>query len=71
VAALFPDGTVDTKCVADHAVGVVGNYHGEHYIYYFGSAWARYDVRTAEEWEARIRWFLRSVRQPLKPILNY
>ena len=71
VAVLFPDGTVETKCVADHAVGVVGNYHGGHYIYYFGSAWARYDVRTAEEWEARIRWFLRSVRQPLKPILNY
>ena len=66
VAALFPNGPVETKRLDHHAVGIVRHYQGEPYTYYFGSAWSKYDVRTAEEWKSRIEWFLRSVANPLK-----
>ena len=70
VAALFPNGEVTTKCLGNHALGVLPNYRGEHYIYYFGSAWSKYDVRTAEEWKERIEWYLRSLKNPLKVTLK-
>ena len=66
VAALFPNGTVETRRHRGHALGIVKDYDGSPYTYYFGSAWSKYDVRTPEEWEARIRWFLRGLRQPLQ-----
>ena len=74
VAALFPDGNVKTqKLMFDqpkggsegHALGIVSDYRGDRYTYYFGSAWSRYDVRTQAEWQQRIDWFMRSLRQPL------
>ena len=65
VAALFPDGEVTTRRHRGHALGVLGSYDGQRYAYYFGSAWAKYDVRTPEEWQARIAWFMRSLKQPL------
>ena len=70
VAALFPEGQVETKRQGGHALGIVRNYQGEHYTYYFGSAWSKYDVRTEEEWKARIEWFLRSLKQPLQVTLK-
>ena len=66
VAALFPNGPVETKRLGNHAVGVVRNYRGEPFTYYFGSAWSKHDVRTSEEWLLRIAWFLRSVENPLQ-----
>ena len=66
VAALFPNGTVETKQHQGHALGIIPGYQGQHYVYYFGSAWAKYDIRTAEEWQARIEWFLRSLENPLQ-----
>ena len=74
VAALFPNGNVTIKKVLfdqpkggneGHALGIVSDYKGEPYTYYFGSAWSRYDVRTQVEWQQRIDWMLRSMRQPL------
>jgi len=74
VAALFPEGNVKTqKLMFDqpkggnegHALGIVSDYRGDRYTYYFGSAWSRYDVRTQAEWQQRIDWFMRSLRQPL------
>jgi len=74
VAALFPNGNVKTsKLLFDkpahgsegHALGIVDDYRGEPYTYYFGSAWSRYDVRTQAEWQQRIDWTLSSVEQPL------
>ena len=74
VAALFPYGQVTTeKRLFDqpkngnegHALGIVSAYNGEPYTYYFGSAWSRFDVRTPAEWQQRIDWTLRSLRQPL------
>ena len=66
VAALFPYGTVETRRHDGHALGIIKNYHGERYTYYFGSAWSKYDVRTPEEWQARIQWYLRGLQQPLR-----
>ena len=70
VAVLFPNGTVDTRRHDGHALGVVKGYAGERYTYYFGSAWSKYDVRTPEEWQARIQWYLRSLHQPLQTKLH-
>jgi len=66
VAALFPDGKVETRQHRGHALGIMKDYHGERYTYYAGSAWAKYDVRTPEEWKARIEWFLRGLQTPLQ-----
>ena len=74
VAALFPEGNVRTQTLLfdqprggneGHALGIVDGYQGQPYTYYFGSAWSRYDVRTQAEWQQRIDWTLRSLRQPL------
>ena len=65
VAALFPNGPVSTHRQHGHALGIHPAYDGSRYTYYFGSAWAKYDVRTPEEWQARIDWFLRNLQQPL------
>lgn len=76
VAALFPEGNVCTRLLeapsakagyAAHAVGIVDDYQGQPFTYYFGSAWSKYDVRTPQEWEQRIAWFLRSMKEPLTP----
>jgi hypothetical protein len=74
VAALFPDGVSKTEKQLfseprggneGHALGIVNDYQGKPYTYYFGSAWSRYDVRTQDEWQQRIDWTMRSLRNPL------
>lgn len=66
VAALFPNGTVETRRHRSHALGIVSGYRGDRYTYYFGSAWSKYDVRTPQEWQARIEWYFRSLATPLE-----
>ena len=70
VAAIFPKGVVSTKRIGHHVVGVLPDYRGQEYTYYFGSAWAKYDIRTVEEWQDRIAWFLRSLESPLHIFMN-
>lgn len=70
VAVLFPNGKVTTHKQDNHVLGIVSDYDGKPYTYYFGSAWAKYDVRTEQEWEARIQWFLRGLQQPLQVTLK-
>ncbi len=70
VAALFPDGQVETRRHRGHALGILPRYDGSTYTYYAGSAWSKYDVRTPDEWASRIRWFLNSLRQPLQVSLR-
>ena len=65
VAVLFPNGKVSTRKQDNHVLGIVNDYNGKPYTYYFGSAWSKYDVRTPQEWQQRIEWFLRSVKEPL------
>ena len=65
VAVLFPNGNVTTRRQDNHVLGIVNDYDRKPYTYYFGSAWAKYDVRTEVEWTARIQWFLRQLEQPV------
>ena len=76
VATLYPDSNVETKVQLfdkphdgseGHLLGIHHNYNNaEPFTYYFGSAWSKYDVRTMQEWQQRIEWTLRSLREPLK-----
>ena len=75
VATLYPKGTVETRKQLfaqpsggneGHALAILDGYKGERFTYYFGSAWSKNDVRTMAEWQQRINWTLRSLRQPLK-----
>lgn len=76
VATLYPDGVSATKKVLDetpahgnygHLLGLLDSYdNGTPWTYYFGSAWSKYDVRTLIEWQERIGWTMRSLRQPLE-----
>ena len=74
VATLYPNGVTETtKRLFDqprdgnegHALGIQHDYSGEPFSYWFGSAWSKYDVRTQAEWQQRIDWTLRSIREPL------
>ena len=75
VATLFPNGIGETRVQElkekrggneGHAIGIVENYAGEPYTYYFGSAWSKFDVRTQTEWQQRIDWTMRCIREPMK-----
>lgn len=76
VAALFPNGVSETKCLmydnptrgnAGHVLGIVKDYKGgDKYTYYFGSAWSKYDCRSLEEWQLRVKSALESLREPLQ-----
>ena len=66
MAVLFPNGKVTTRRQDNHVLGIASDNASTSFSYYFGSAWAKYDVRTADEWQSRIQWFLRSVQQPLQ-----
>ena len=75
VATLYPKGTVETRRLesgggVSHALGIVDGYRGERFTYYFGSAWSKADVRTLGEWQQRIAWTLRSLREPLKVTID-
>ena len=79
VATLYPDGISETRKQLfaqpkdgneGHALGIQKDYHGEPFTYYFGSAWSKADVRTQAEWQQRIDWTLRSIRQPLQVVLE-
>ena len=67
VAVLFPDG-VSKTCMLEgelnHAIGIVDNYQGAPYTYYFGSAWSRYDIRSQAQWQLTIDEFMSRI--PIK-----
>lgn len=74
VGALFPNGNVTTQRVSDaepvngsagHAVGVTEYKPGEKFVYYFGSAWSKNDVRTFNEWKLRASEYVEALRAPL------
>lgn len=73
VATLFPEGIDETLLLEgekDHALGIVRNYDGRPYTYYFGSAWSSYDVRTQAQWQLVIDEFLDNLSNPLKTQLQ-
>ncbi|MBR5688090.1 MAG: DUF4861 domain-containing protein [Prevotella sp.] len=75
VAALFPHDITETKTlmsepvngIAGHAVGIKKNYQsGDRFIYYFGSAWSKGDVRTFDEWKLRIEHLLTALHSKME-----
>ena len=67
VATLYPEGVSEVcqlEGEQDHALGIVNNYKGEPYTYYFGSAWSLYDVRSQAQWQLTIDEFMS--RTPIK-----
>ena len=73
VATLYPNGINET-CKLDgelnHALGIVNNYKGEPYTYYFGSAWSLYDIRSQAQWQLTIDEFLKNLSTPITYIIN-
>ena len=68
VAALFPYGVDKTMIHAGeqrHALGIIKDYLGEPYTYYFGSAWSNYDIRSQIQWQLCIQEYLNNQRNPL------
>ena len=70
LGVLFPDAPVTIKTHEQegvrHALGIIDNYQGEPFTYHFGSAWSKFDVRTQAEWQQRIDWTLRNLREPMR-----
>lgn len=67
VAVLFPNGVSETRRLEgeqNHAIGIVDNYQGTPYTYYFGSAWSGYDIRSQAQWQLTIDEFMS--RTPIK-----
>ena len=69
VGTLFPNGvdeTVMLKGNKNHGIGIVRQYSGQPYTYYFGSAWSLYDVRTLAEWKLLANDYLHHIKNPLQ-----
>ena len=67
VAVLFPEGVNETRLLEgelNHGIGVINNYQGTPYTYYFGSAWSLYDIRSQAQWQLTIDEFM--ARTPIK-----
>ena len=68
VGTLYP-AAVDEAVVLEgtprHAIGIVRNYDGRPFTYYFGSAWSCYDVSTMAHWRLLADEQLQGIRQPL------
>ena len=76
IACLFPGSDVKTfvgtpkpyktEAAVPHALAVTEIKAGNHWVYYAGTAWSKYDVRNQREWQCRIATTLESLRYPLK-----
>lgn len=74
VGTLFPNGVDETILYPStgsgsgeprHAIGLVHQYKGKPYTYYFGSAWSSYDVRTMAHWQLLADEYLHNIKNPL------
>ncbi len=68
VGTLFPNGVDETTRLngnKKHALGIVHQYNGKPYTYYFGSAWSSSDVRTMAEWQLLANNYLNNIKKPL------
>jgi len=68
VGTLFPNGVDETILLEGdkrHGVGIVRNYSGKPYTYYFGSSWSGYDVRTFAQWQLIANEYLHNLANPL------
>ena len=66
VALLFPDRPVEITTMEGHGMGIMRNYQGGRFHYWFGAAWSEFDVRSQAEWQARVEGFMQAIKQPLR-----
>lgn len=66
VALLFPDRSVEITTMEGHGIGIMRNYQGGRFHYWFGAAWSEFDVRSQAEWQARVEGFMQAIKQPLR-----
>ena len=64
-ALLFPDSPVTITQQESHALGILRNYQGGRFHYFFGAAWSEFDVRSQDEWQCRIDGFMLAKKQSL------
>ena len=69
-ALLFPEfSTLNSQfsieLMESHALGILKNYQGGRFHYFFGAAWSEFDVRSQGEWQLRIDGFMQAQRNPL------
>lgn len=63
---LFPDQEKKRRSNADGHVLAVSDYEpGSDYVYYWGFAWNKADIKTADAWNRYMADFARKVRNPL------
>ena len=68
VGTLFPNGVSETMTLKgnkSHGIGIVREYSGNPYTYYFGSAWSNNDVKTFAEWQLLANNYLHNIKNPL------
>lgn len=68
VGTLFPNGVDETTKLngnKTHGLGIMRQYGGKPYTYYFGSAWSSYDVKTMIEWQLLANDYLNNIKNPL------
>ena len=68
VGTLFPDGVDEAlmlKGEFNHGLGIIHQYKGQPYTYYFGSAWSGYDVRTMAQWQLVAAEYLQNLKNTL------
>ena len=68
VGTLFPEEVNEARVLEgkpSHAIGIVQQYTGQPYTYYFGSAWSNYDVGTMNHWRLVAEETLQSIKTPL------
>lgn len=68
VATLFPEGVSETKLLKgeqNHGIGIVEDYQGAPYTYYFGAAWSLFGIGSQGQWQVVIDEFLASLRHPI------
>ena len=73
VGTLFPYDVDETKKLdgkKNHGLGILHQYSGQPYTYYFGSAWSSYDVRTFAEWQLLAIDYLHSLKIPLQTFIR-
>lgn len=74
VGVLFPESRMDSRLmpseeggeIVGNAVGIAPYKPGRHFVYYFGSAWSGYDVRSFAEWQLRAESHLAALRNPFE-----
>lgn len=69
VACLYPYNKITTAKEQGHALAFVNLKAGEHFTYFAGTAWSKYDVRNQREWQARIATALNQCREPLQGVI--